>query len=190
MLSVVGHLALVIGECVRDRVSLTVFYQWYRSTGTGGVGTYLSIRIATTRQHCLHTRYSILHTKSCQYCAVQHNRTIMPLLFSCSLFQSVKRMNIQIIVVVTVLCRLHVMLWCVQLYPHTGNIHDEGVVSIVRYYWHTETVETSTSNSCRYKRNPRPVRLCSIARRQRWTTGCMEWNICCSSHQIGRKDAH
>ena len=83
---------------------------WYRSTGTGGVGTYLSIRIATTRQHCLHTRYSILHTKSCQYCAVQHNRTIMPLLFSCSLFQSVKRMNIQIIVVVTVLCRLHVML--------------------------------------------------------------------------------
>jgi hypothetical protein len=110
MLSVVGHLALVIGECVRDRVSLPVFYQWYRSTGTGGVGTYLSIRIATTRQHCLHTRYSILHTKSCQYCAVQHNRTIMPLLFSCSLFQSVKRMNIQIIVVVTVLCRLHVML--------------------------------------------------------------------------------
>ena len=103
-------LALVIGECVRDRVSLPVFYQWYRSTGTGGVGTYLSIRIATTRQHCLHTRYSILHTKSCQYCAVQHNRTIMPLLFSCSLFQSVKRMNIQIIVVVTVLCRLHVML--------------------------------------------------------------------------------
>ena len=71
MLSVVGHLALVIGECVRDRVSLPVFYQWYRSTGTGGVGTYLSIRIATTRQHCLHTRYSILHTKSCQYCAVQ-----------------------------------------------------------------------------------------------------------------------